>query len=401
MDMYLYRVKNDSGQTLVGVTHAQDIKDIKPQFRSAELFFISATRYDPGQFARIKLGLDELLMFNRRLSYLIEAGVPILQSMTILWRQSENKDLQVICSYIRKKIEDGSNLQEAFSAFPKVFPPMYVALIGVAEVGAGMVKALRKIGEYLEAQKRFIERLKRATMYPSFVLGFAFLVVLGMFTFVIPTFQKVILRMHGELPVLTQVLFGMSTQLRSLWFWIFAGVIGIGGFLTWKWAAHIPETRYMIDSWKLQAPLFKQVLYPMCIGRFTRSLSLLLDSGVPLLAAIEVSKTTAGNARIEVAIEEIEKQIVDGGTLHDAFKSTKIFPVILHEMVAIGESSGKLQQLLDSLSSHLEEETDYALNKFLTYLEPLLVITIGGIVLVVMLGIYMPIFSLQNALRVL
>ena len=399
MPAYLYKIKDTSGLTLYGVSEAKNAQDIKRQFRDTEYYFISAQGYPAGRFAHIHLGLDDLLMFTERLASLIEAGVPILQSMHILWKQSTVRDVQIIVTHIRKKLEDGATLYEAFSAFPNVFPTMYLALISVAEVGGSLVEILKKLSQYLQDQKKFVSRVKRAAMYPMFVMSFAFLVLICMFAFVVPTFQKVLSKLHVELPLLTKILFNISAFVRNVPLIIFLVIVIIGGIILYKFLRKSKGLDYMIDALKLKIPLFKDVYYPLLIGRFTRSFSLLIGSGVPVITSLTVARGTVVNMYIESSIEEIKLQVMEGGSLYEAFKSIKTFPIMLVEMVGIGESTGKLQYLLEKVSDHLDAEVDYKLYKFLTILEPLLIIFVGAIVLVVLLGIYFPIFTLQNTLR--
>lgn len=401
MATFLYKIKDDSGRTLWGINEASDINAIKKQFLGTEYYFISAHYYNKAQLANISLNLDHLLIFTHRFSSLIESGIPILQALHILWKQSETKNVQIIVSHIHKKLEEGSTLFEAFNAFPKVFPEMYLSLISVAEVGAGLVDVLRKLSQYLQEQKKFLARIKRITMYPTIILTFAFLVLIGMFTFVVPTFQKVLLKLHVKLPLLTQILFNLSGLIRNGYFigFLFGTLIVI--LLLYKYCRRIRNFGYMVDSWKLKAPILKTILYPLSVSRFARSLSLLVGGGVPLVTGINVAKQTAVNIRIENAIEEAKNQVMEGGSLYEAFKSTKTFPIIFVEMIGIGESSGKLQRMLEKIADHLDEEVDYALYKFLTFLEPLSIILVGAIVLLVLLGIYFPIFSLQNTLKTL
>jgi len=401
MALFIYKVKNDVGRTLVGIAEAENVKEVKRQFHVPDHFFISARAYNSRHLARIRLKLDDLLMFNNRLSCLVEAGVPILQALSILWRQSEHHDVQIIVSYMREELEEGASLWEVFSAFPAAFPPIYLALINVAEVGAGMANILKKLSQYLEDQKKFYSRLSRATMYPAFVLGFALLVLIGLFVFIVPTFEKVILRLHGELPFLSKVLFGISNLLCNPYFDGAVVICVIIALFLWRFLSKIEAYKYMLDYWKIKAPLLKNVLYPLSVARFTRSLSLLLGSGVPLVTAVEVCNTTINNSWLQKAVEDIRQNLLDGGSLYDAFKITKAFPFMVVEMIGIGETGGKLQQLLEMASAYLEEEADYALTKYLTYLEPLMIIAVGAIVLFVLLGIYLPIFSIQSVLRTL
>ncbi len=322
-----------------------------------------------------------------------------MQALNILWKQSEDKNTQLVVSHMRKRLENGSSLAEAFNDFPKVFPTMYRALISVAEVGAGLVLILKKLSQYLEDQKKFIARVKRATMYPSIVMGFSVIVLIAMFAFVVPVFQKVLSKINAELPVLTQILFGLSEMMRSLTFWGVVIVLGVIGFVVFKHFKHHRQVAFLVDSIKLKVPIFRQVFYLLSISRFVRSFGLLQGSGVPLITSLDVARSTVVNVYIENAVIEIKRQVSEGGSLYQAFKSTRMFPLMLVEMIGIGETSGQLGKLLEKVADHLDEEVDYAINKFLTYLEPALIIVVGAIVLVVLLGVYLPIMSLWGALR--
>ncbi len=399
MPTFLYKLKDDTGRTFFGVTEGKDVQDVKKQFRSSEYYFISAKNYDPAQFAKIKLNLDNLLMFTHRLASLIEAGVPILLSLHILWKQSENKEVQIMVTQIRKKLEDGATLRQSFDTFPEVFPIMYLALISVAEVGAGLAGILKKLSQYLQDQREFVGRIKRATLYPLLVLGFAFLVLMGMFIFVVPTFQKVLLKLHVQLPALTKMLFSISSLVRNPLFLASAVVVISTAVFLYKRLRKTKQFGFVIDSWKLKMPGFKSIFYSLAVSRFARSLSLLIGSGVPLVTAVEVAKATVTNIPIENAISQLREGVMEGVSLYDAFKSTKMFPIMLVEMVGIGESTGKLPYLLEKVADHLDEEVDYKIHKMLTYLEIVLIIMVGAIVLVILLGIYFPIFTLQNTLR--
>ena len=394
MSMFLYKLKDETGRVFWGVVEARDKKEVKRKFRSTEYFLIGVESYSKKKLSQMRLPLDALVIFTHRFYSLIEAGLPILSALNILWRQSESHDVQIITSHIRKCLEDGSNLGEAINEFPLVFPVMYRALISVAEEGAGLVPILAKISEYLEDQKAFIARAKKAVLYPSLVLVFAVLVLLGMFLFVVPTFQKVLEKLHVKLPFFTQLIFHISEVLRSGYFYLFLGLVVGGGIVVYKKFRTNRHFRLWMDDFKLRVPYFRNIFYMLSMSRFVRSLSLLIGAGISIIVSLDTAKTTVVNQKIEQAVDEIRKQVIEGISLYPAFKSTKMFPLMLVEMIGIGETSGSLAKLLTKSAVHFDEEVDYYINKFLTYLEPLLIILVGGIVGIILLGIYLPIFSL-------
>lgn len=395
---YIYLLKDETGKKMFGVCQGTNVNNIKQQLREYPHFFISAQKTDIQKIFKAKIDLQQTLVFTRRLSSLIDSGIPIVSVMNILWRQTEDKNMQLIISHISKNIENGSTIANAMDYFPYLFSPMYRSLIRVSENSGGLVYILKRLVEYLDKQKTLIIKIKKATFYPALVTIFAFLVLIGMFTFVVPTFQKVLLRLHVDLPALTMIIISISQFIRSWFFLLTLFILGAGA-----WAASIYIKRkkslaYRLDSLKLKLPIFGEILYITALSRFTNSLSVLLASGLPLIQSLDLAKATTANQRFIHLISCVQKDVEQGQSIYKSFKGMGVFPILMVEMLGVGESSGSIVESLENLTKHFDEEVDYRLNQVLTLIEPILIMLVGVIVVVIMLAIYLPIFSVWQGL---
>lgn len=400
MQNYIYKLKDDRGKILYGFVEANDVKELKKKLRQSKFYFISASPCDQRKIFDKKVDLEALLMFTNRLSSLIEAGIPILTAMYILWRQTEDKTLQLVVSHIRRNLEEGRKISEALDDFPKIFPPMYRALIGVAEKAGGLVYILKKLSEYLQYQKEIIVRTKKATLYPTIVVIFAFLVLIAMFTFVVPTFQQVLVKLNAQLPLLTQIVLSISKVLRSWVFIVSMIVLAVLLITLHKYLLRREKYVSALDYYQLKIPFFGHLFFINYLSRFVRSLSILLGAGLPIVECFQVAKTTIGNHEIVKNVDVVKKRLEQGTSLYEAFQDARIFPILLVEMIGVGESSGTFVKVLENLAKHFDEEVDYNVNKILTMLEPFLIIFVGLIVIITLLAVYLPIFSIwQNLTR--
>ncbi|MCM8823525.1 MAG: type II secretion system F family protein [Candidatus Omnitrophica bacterium] len=399
MSIFVYKVKDETGRVFSGVAEAEDIKLLKKQLREAGYYIInlSPKKSRRSIFSK-RITMDDIIIFTHQLTSILEAGLPILKSFEIIWKETDNPQMQVVISQIRNRLSTGASFSQAINEFPDVFPVMYRALLPVAETGAGFIPILKRISEYLNNQKEFIGKIKKATSYPMFVLGFAILVVILMLVIVVPTFQKVFAKIKVELPYLTQLIIKLSLIMRSFIFWIIVGLVFLGIIILYKKLSSHPQGRLFLDRLKLKIPIFGRIFYIASLSRLVRSLGLLLGSGVPVSQSIEVAKATILNKEIENHLVWVGQRITEGEYLSEALRSTNIFPSLLIEMVAVGEHSGSLAEMLIKVSQYFEEELDKRMNKFLSLLEPALIIIVGGIVMFVLLAIYLPIFKLWQGL---
>lgn len=392
--IYIYKVRDETGKSFCGLVEAPDPRAIKKNLRSSNLYFVSARPFRTSQLYRKKVSLETLLMFTHRMYSLIEAGIPILSSLNILWRQTEDLTMQLVVSRMMLQIESGNSLSEAVAEFPNIFSNIYIAMITVGESGAGLVPLLKELSLYLEAQKQFISRIKRATIYPSIVMVIALLVMLFMFIFVVPTFQRVLNSINAEMPMITQVLMFISDTIRTVYFPVISLAVLLGLYYLYRYMERVPKMRRILDDWKMKVPILGEIVYILSLGRFTRTLGLLSGSGLQIIRSLQIARSTIGNQKIEDAVHDVEQQISQGISLYEAFRSVPVFPVIMLEMVGIAEKKGNISVAFEKLAVHFDEKADYLLNRFLVLLEPILIIVVGSIVGFILAGVYLPIFSL-------
>ncbi len=398
MAIYIYKVKDETGRALYGVMDVPTKKDVKRRLVNTDLFYISAEPFHLNRLFRKGTDLQALTMFTHRLTSLVEAGIPILPAMNILWRQTEDKTMQLVICYLKLELEDGNRISDAMGNFPRIFPPVYRALIRVAEIGGALVQVLRKLTEYLEHQAQIVTRTKKALFYPLIVVAFSILVTIGMFTFVVPTFEKILLKLNIDLPLITQMIIKLSHLLRSWIFWasLAAGVLILIVF--YRRFRYEPHFALIKDKFIYNFPHLGRIMFLISLSRFVRSLSVLLGAGIPIMESLDVAKSTSANQLIIANLDKIKRKIESGGSLYHSFKEVNVFPVMMIEMLGVGESSGMLVKVLEKLTKHFDEEIDYEINKFLTILEPFLIIVIGAVVLLTLLAVYMPIVTIWQGL---
>lgn len=398
MPNYLYKLKDENGKNIYGYGEARDTRELKSRLRDFGGYFIFAKIFDIKNLKKQKVTFDALLMFTHRLTSLIESGIPILSALNILWKQSEEKTMQLVISRMYRHVEDGETISAALDEFPNIFPVLYRSLIHVAEKTGSMVFILRRIVEHLEYQRQFITRVKKAMMYPMIVMGLTILVLIGMFTFVVPTFQKVLVGLNVELPLITRVVLGISQIMRNPFFIVFVIFAIVGLIVTYREMRKIPEIGYKLDKYILSFPFFGNLFLTMAISRFINSLRVLIGSGLPIVEGLDVAKSTVTNQYLVKHIADVKEGVKQGHSLYETFRDTKVFPILLVEMLGIGEKVGTVTKILESLAHHFDEEVDYKLNKFLTIIDPMLIVVVGTIIIFTMLAIYMPIFSIWNKL---
>ncbi len=396
MAEFVYKVRDQNGRIFHGVSEAVDIDAMKKVLRDGGWFTLDVGLYKKNKFGLFNQGvkLDSLIMFTHELTSMLESGIPILKAMDILWKQVDSPRFQIVISRMKNKLSEGASINEAFNEFPEVFPPLYRALLGVAEFGADISKILRKLLQYLINQKSFTEKLQKAIAYPMVVVSFAILVVLVMLMWVIPTFQTVFKKINVELPLFTQIVINISSAFRTVYFWLIAAALIGGSIYFYRRFVKTTEGRLAIDTFKLKMPIFGKIFYIAAISRLVRSLSLLIGAGLPLTESLAVARATALNVKLSNALETVQRKIVQGNPLGVSIGDTGVFPAFLSEMITVGEASGTLPEMLERMAVHFEEEFDSQVNRFLTLLEPLLIIFVGGLVLLIIMSIYLPIFKL-------
>lgn len=339
--------------------------------------------------------MTELQLFSRQLHALLRAGLPIMRALGALQESATRPPVAKVLGELCASLDQGRQLSAAMARHPDDFPPLYVALVRVGEETGRLDEVLKRLASWLDFEMKTRERVKAALRYPSFVtiaMGAA-LVVVNLF--VIPRFSAVYKGMRVELPLMTQVLMGTSAFITQYWPIALAGLVGaFFAFRTWR---ATKGGRLLWDRFVLNLPVVGRLLRNAALGRFSRSLALTLKSGLPVTQAVSMVAQAVGNAHITDRMERVRTGVERGESLLRSCASTEVFTPMVLQMIAVGEESGSLDEMLDHCADFYEQDVDYDLQRLSSAIEPILILALGGIVLVLALGIFLPIWDLGGA----
>jgi type IV pilus assembly protein PilC len=335
---------------------------------------------------------------TRQLSTMISSGMTLLRAFYVLEEQIENKMLRETVGAVREDIESGLSFSEALGKHPKVFNPLYVAMVRAGEAGGVLEESLERIADQLEKDDSLRRQVKSAMAYPTVVLTFAFCVLIGLIAFIVPVFVGVFKDFGGELPMITKFTVNLSKMVTGQWY-ILAGVM-IGGFFGFKKWRKSTWGRPQWDRLRLRIP-FKigQTVQKIALARWSRTFSAMYSAGVPIMQAIEVTGQTAGNAVLEDAMESVIESVKSGGSIAAPLKDTTIFPPMVAQMIAVGEETGNLDTMLSKVADFYEDEVAAAIKALTSILEPVMIVLVGGIVGFIVVAMYMPMFKVYDAIK--
>ncbi|MDD3375699.1 MAG: type II secretion system F family protein [Candidatus Omnitrophica bacterium] len=398
MKQFVYTAKDMAGKVLTGAVEAADRHAAIRMVSEKECFVISIKEVNRQKdLFQKSVTVDTVLAFTRKLKVMLESGIDLLMVLKILWSQTEDKAMQLVVSEIRVLLSKGVPLANALKRFPTVFSDTYISLVAVGERGGVLAFALDKIMDHLIRQKGITQKLKKALTYPTIVFGLAVLVVAGMFLFFIPMFEGIFKKMNVDMPFLTQVLIDISHFFIKTW-WILLGIyimIHIG----FKKFRKSRKGRYLTDKYALRIPVIGQLIFYVSLSRFLHTFSVLLESGVSLMDTLHDSTHSTGNQFLSEKLASIEAYLSKGARLSDAIGKIKIMPDFALSLITIGEETGSLANALKVTATMVDEDVDYQINKLTTLIGPISIILIGIFVGVVLVAIYLPIFSLWGGLE--
>jgi type IV pilus assembly protein PilC len=347
-------------------------------------------------FLKPKITNKDLVVFTRQFSTMIDAGLPLVQGLTILAEQSENPTFKAILKEITKDVEGGSTLAEAMKKHPKVFDSLFVNLVAAGEVGGILDTILRRLAQFIEKAEKLKSQIKGAMTYPLVVVAIAILVIAVILVFVIPVFEDMFKSFGSALPGPTQIVVNMSRFLKGNIHWV---LIAIGGLVYgFKRYRSTTSGRKQTDTLFLKLPIFGNLLKKTAVARFTRTLGTMISSGVPILDALEIVAKTAGNVVIEEIIYEVRGSIAEGQTIAEPLSENDIFPGMVIQMIAVGEATGALDSMLEKIADFYDEEVDAAVAALTSMLEPLLMVFLGGSIGGLVIAMYLPIFGMAAAM---
>lgn len=393
---FLYEATDERGERVYrGVLEAQNPQEARKRLREMGLYPL---RLEPGRRPpRGRVPLPELVLFMEELATLVGAGVPVAQALHTLALESRHALLKETARGVRERVEGGESLAQAMGHYPEVFPPLVRALVAAAEVGGALEVVLRRIAEYLDKSHDLREKVRTALLYPSFVVAVLVLVVVVLLLFVIPVFARLYGAAGAELPWPTRLLIGTSLFVRQNALWILLFLLALAYFLQ---AYHrTPGGARLLDGLSLRLPLVGPILHKAAMARFARTLATLYEGGVLITQALEATRNVLGNAALAEALDRVLERVVRGESLSAAMSREPLFLPILVRLALVGEEAGNLERMLYQVAFHLEREVDYGVKRLSSSIEPALTVLLGGIMLLVALALYLPLFDLSRILR--
>ena len=399
MSTYVYTARPERGAPLKGQVQGESKAAVAADLRRKGLTVLEIDQ------KRTSLNINEMLegftaikprdkvIFSRQFATMINAGLALLRALYILEEQTSNPRFRKIISRVRMDVEAGMPLSDAVEKHPVAFDRLYVSMVRAGEIGGVLDQTLDRLATQLEKDDSLRRSVKSAMVYPLLILSFAILVMFALILFVIPVFGAMYDDLGGQLPLLTRIMMGISNMMRSFWFILFPAI-----FLAIYGIRRLKKSRRGTEVWdrvKLRLPMkLGDIIQKIAVSRFSRTLATLVSSGVPILQAIEITGKTSGNTVIEYAMEDVKEQIKAGESIARPLEKVKVFPPMVTQMIAIGEETGALDVMLHKIADFYEDEVDTAVKSLTSIIEPIMMIFIGGIVGLVVVAMYLPIFNL-------
>jgi type IV pilus assembly protein PilC len=400
--VWTYKALDGAGVPSKGQITGASKEAVAEQLRGQGLKVMELAEKKSGLNAELTLikrvKATELTVMTRQLATMISSGMTLLRAFYVLEDQIENNLLKETVSAVREDIESGLAFSEALVKHPKVFNPLYVAMVRAGETGGVLEESLDRISDQLEKDDALRRQVKSAMAYPAVVLSFALCVLLGLIAFIVPVFVGVFKDFGGDLPLITKITVQASHFVTGYWYILLALTVGgVVGFKKWRKSE---MGRPQWDRFRLRIP-FKigNTVQKIALARWSRTFAALYSAGVPIMQAIEVTGQTAGNAVVEKAMADVIESVKSGGSIAEPLKDTPIFPPMVAQMIAVGEETGNLDAMLSKVADFYEDEVAAAVKALTSILEPVMIILVGGIVGFIVIAMYMPMFKVYDAIK--
>mgnify|MGYP006296064265 CR=1 FL=1 len=400
MPDFQYTAKTPQGRTVTGTRFAESETGLVSMLRKESLVVISVapvaavSKTRKGKRGRVKV--RDLAIFCRQLAAMMDAGLPVLESLEGISDQIDNVTLAEALSQASRDIEAGSTLSQALAKHDRIFSVLFLSMIRAGEESGALPSVLGRLATYLEGRDELTRKIKSASTYPAFMAGFFVLAVIAIMFFLIPKFESIFSEFDLDLPQLTKVLITLSRFMGRNIVWELL-ILGLGGYAFWKWRS-TPSGKRKLDEIVLRLPIFGKLVRKAAVARFSSTLGTLLENGVTVVSALEIVAESSGNAIIKEAIDSVGTGVVNGSTISEKLGETDVFPKMVVSMVSAGESSGNLPQMLEKVSNFYTKEVDAAISGLTAMIEPALIVGLGAIVTVVVLAIYLPIFQMATGI---
>lgn len=340
----------------------------------------------------------DITVFTRQFATMIEAGLPLVQSLEILTSQVENKTLAKALASIKTDVEGGATYADALKKHPRIFSELYVNMIAAGEAGGILDTILNRLAEYIEKAMKLRKKVKGAMIYPAVVSVIAVIVIAVIMIFVVPTFSKMFVTLGGTIPVPTRIIINLSNFISGIGgLFILIAVIGLS--LSIAQVRRTEKGKKTIDALLLKAPVLGILFRKVAVAKFTRTLGTLISSGVPILDGLEITAKTAGNKVIEYAVMDVKKAVSEGKTLAEPLTKARVFPPMVTHMIAVGESTGALDSMLSKIADFYDDEVDMAVSNLTSMIEPIMIVFLGSTIGYTVVAMYLPIFKLLTLVK--
>lgn len=407
MPDYKYSARDASGKKIEGTIQSanQDAAVAEIKKKGLSVMNIEGQQAAPGLFANMgkvnaksaRVGLQDQLIFTRQLATMISAGIPLLECLEILAEQTDNLGFRAVLTDVVTDVRGGTDFSTALAKHPRVFEDIYVNMIRAGEVSGQIDEILSRLAEYQEATAALRAKITSAMTYPVISLLMIFGITGFLLIFIIPKFKSIFESMNVKLPLITAILLQVADFMENQWYVVLGGIIAFG-FLVYSYSK-TPFGRRHLDYMKLTVPVFGPLFKKVAVSRFTRTFATLIESGVPILGALEIVASTSGNKIIEDLVMDASESVRQGETLATPLATKpNIFPPMVTRMIAIGEKSGALEQLLNKVSEFYDQQVETSVDQLTSLIEPMMIGIMGFLVGGMVLAVFLPIFELQKTL---
>src|SRR5688572_17796462 len=397
MPAFTYTARTAAGELRTATVEAATAQDVVAQLRRQRMTVVKVDENAKPKKIKGSIKMRDIVIFTRQFSTMINAGLPLVQALDILAKQTENKVLAAATRDIVFDVESGHTVADALSKHPKAFSELYVNMVAAGEAGGILDTILMRLATFLEKNDALVRKIKGAMIYPAVIFTVAGGAIAILLAFVIPTFQNMFEAAGIPLPLPTRIVIGMSQFLQSYWWAVGAGIIlGVFAFRAYYKTS---SGQLVIDRLLLSFPILGDLQRKAAVSRFTRTLGTLVSSGVTILEGLEITAKTAGNRVIQDAIMQSRSSIAGGDTIAQPLQKSKVFPPMVISMIAVGEQTGGLDEMLSKIADFYDEEVDAAVSNLLSLLEPIMIVFLGVIVGGMVVAMYLPIFDMINAVQ--
>jgi general secretion pathway protein F len=405
MPVFEYKALNTAGKAVQGLREADSPKTLRATLRREGVFLTevvgqqqanaqASREVNVRRWVLGRISSEDLAIATRQLAVLVHAGIPLVEALTALVDQVDKEKLKRILGDVKQRVNEGASLGDALAAHPRVFGDLYVNMIRAGEQSGALEIVLERLADFTESQARLRSRIRGAMAYPVVMMIIGSIVLGVLFTVVIPKVTKIFADTKATLPWMTRALIGFTSLVTAYWWaMLLVAVAGVWGFLRWR---ATPSGRARWHRFVLTVPVFGRLARIIAVGRFARTLSTLLKSGVPLLVSMDIVKNVVGNVRLAEVVEQARDAIREGESIAAPLKRSGEFPPLVHHMIAVGERSGALEEMLANVASAYESQVDTTVSALTSLLEPVMIVAMGAVVAFIVFSVLMPILQLNT-----